>query len=501
MNAAAAYDRLAEHSRLTTRITAALNLLSWDQQVMLPPAAHAGRAEQIAALTTIVHRRLTDPAIGDWLAACEAGQRTADPLTPEEANIQAWRRDFDLAVKVPEDLVVALAREASAGQRAWELARQDDDFAAFAPHLATLLALSLEKAAALGYATEPYDALLDAFEPGETASSVAAVLAELRAATVPLVAAAREAAPPPDLPAGPFPVAAQQALAKQVMAALGLPEAASRLDVSAHPFSSLIGPDDARITTRFDQDDWTKALFGVIHETGHALYSLGHANPTHYGTPMGEYVSLGIHESQSRLWENLVGRGLPFWTFFLPEAARHLPALAGVSPTDVFRAVGAIRPGHIRVDADETTYNLHVILRFELELALTRGDLAVADLPEAWNAKSRELLGLSPPTNALGVLQDVHWASGAFGYFPTYALGNVYAACLFTAAGRALPDRDADMAAGRFGGLLAWLRDNVHLKGRLLTPRELVRQATGAPPTAAPCIAHLQAKAAAIYGL
>jgi len=499
MTAREAYDRLVAHSQLTTHLSGGLSLLDWDQQVMCPAAAHAGRAEQIAALTAIVHRRLTDPAIGDWLAACEASSLTTDPMTPETANIRAWRRDYDQAVKVPEDLAVALAREASAGQHAWELARERDDFAAFAPHLSRLLALCLEKASALGYAAEPYDALLDMFEPGETTASVTPLLEAVRAATVPLVAAASQAGLPPSLPPGPYPEDAQRDLAQRTMDVLGLPRQASRLDVSAHPFSTLIGPNDTRITTRFDTADFTVALFGVVHETGHALYSLGHAG-AHYGTPMGEYVSLGVHESQSRLWENMVGRSLPFWEFFLPEAAARFPALAGRTPTDVFRAVSATVPGLVRVDADETTYNLHIILRFELELALTRGELAVADLPEAWNAKSRELLGLTPPTNALGVLQDVHWATGAFGYFPTYALGNIYAASLYAAARRALPDLDRDMAAGNFGGLLGWLRANVHAKGRLLAPRELVAAATGETPTAGPLIAHLQDKAAAVYG-
>jgi carboxypeptidase Taq len=495
-----AYGRLVAHSRATTELAAGLSLLSWDQQVMLPPDAHPGRAAQIGALTAIVHRRSQDPAIGDWLAACEGTALTREPHSPEAANIRAWRRDYDMAVKIPEGLAVALAREASAGQRAWELARADDDFAAFAPNLSTLLDLSREKAAALGYQTEAYDALLDVFEPGETAASVALILEELRAAIVPLVAAAKDKPAPTPLPAGPYPRKDQEALARQVMQLMGLPESASRLDVSAHPFSTLIGPDDARITVRYDETDFTKAFFGVAHETGHALYSLGHTK-AHYGTPMGEFVSLGIHESQSRLWENLVARSFPFWEYCLPLAAARFPVLAGLAPTDVFRAVGAIRPGLVRVDADETSYNLHIILRFELERALVRGDLAVADLPGAWNERSAVLLGLTPPTNALGVLQDVHWATGAFGYFPTYALGNVHAACLFAAARRDLPDLDAALAAGHCGNLAEWLGNRVHAKGRMLAPRELVAAATGQPVSAAPLVAHLRAKAAALYGV
>lgn len=501
MNADEAYANLAAHGRTSAHLASSLSLLSWDQQVMLPPEAHPGRAGQIGAMTAILHRRATDPRIGEWLAACEGSALTADPRSPEAANIREWRRDFDLAVKIPETLAVAMAQAASAGQRAWELARKDDDFAAFAPHLTTLLDLARQKAAALGYAGEPYDALLDGFEPGETVATIAPILAELRDETKRLLDAVRGATPPPPLPAGTYPVADQQVFLRQVTALIGLPPAASRLDVSAHPFSTLIGPNDARITVRYDDADFTKALFGAVHETGHALYSLGHASDDRYGTPLGEFASLGVHESQSRLWENQVARSLPFWEHVLPLAAKHFPALAGLAPSDLFRAVGAVTPGLIRVDADETTYNPHIVLRFELELALLRGDLAVADLPGAWNEKSQAILGLTPPNDAAGCLQDVHWSMGAFGYFPTYSLGNIYAACLFEAAGRAIPDLAGRMAAGDFAPLRQWLGQNIHAKGRLMRPRDLVAAATGQAPTAGPLLRHLKAKAAAIYGV
>lgn len=500
MTAREAYDQLVAHSVLTAQLTAGMALLDWDQQVMLPPAAYPGRAEQLGALTAVIHRRCQDPAIGDWLAVCEGSALTRDPLSVEAVNLRGWRRDYDQAVKIPESLAVALARAASAGQRAWEMARADNDFAAFAPHLDTLLSLTLEKAAALGYAAEPYDALLDLFEPGATTAAVAGLLTELRDATVPLLEAVRECPRPRPLPPGPYPIRDQEALAKRVMRLFGLPESASRLDVSVHPFSTMIGPFDTRITIRYDEADFTNALLSAAHETGHSLYSLGHT-ARHYGTPMGEEVSLGVHESQSRLWENMVGRSLPFWECLLPEATARFPALAACSPTDMFRALGAVTPGCIRVDADETTYNLHIILRFELELALTRGELAVADLPAAWNERCRRLLGLTPPNDAMGVLQDVHWATGEFGYFPTYSLGNIYAACLFAAARRDLPELDADMAAGRFEPLRRWLDRAIYSKGRQRPPSELVAAATGEVPSAAPLIAHLQAKAAAVYGI
>jgi len=502
MTAREAYDRLVAHGRASADIGAALSLLSWDQQVMLPAAAHAGRAAQIGELTAILHRRATDPTIGDWLAACEESELTTVPASPEAANIREWRRDYDLAVKIPQDLAVALARAASTGQRAWELARKDNDFQAFAPQLKELLELSKRKAEALGYAGEPYDALLDGFEPGETTATITPILVELRDAIRAIMDAVAGAPAPAPLPGGPYPLADQEAFLAEVTRRIGLPPEASRLDVSAHPFSTQIGPGDVRITVRYDADDCTKALFGAVHETGHSLYSLGHdSGDARHGTPMGEYVSLGVHESQSRLWENQVARSLPFWEHFLPLAGRHFPQLTGVAPEAVFKAVGAIAPGLIRVDADETTYNLHIVLRFELELALVRGDLAVADLPGAWNAKSEEILGIVPPDDASGCLQDVHWATGAFGYFPTYSLGNLYAACLFEAAGKAIPDLPQRMAAGDFGALLAWLRTNIHEKGRLLRPRDLITAATGQAPTAGPLIRHLRAKAAAIYGV
>ena len=501
MNARDAYDKLLAHSRASADIAATLSLLSWDQQVMIPPAGHAGRADQIGALTAILHRRASDPALGEWLRACEDAPLTSDAASPEAANIRELRRDFDQAVKIPESLAVALAQAASTGQRAWELARKDNDFAAFAPHLATLLDLSRQKAQALGYADEAYDALLDLFEPGESVATIAPILAELRDAATEILAAVADAPEPSPLPAGPYPATKQAALLGQVTARLGLSPDASRLDVSTHPFSSLIGPGDARITTRFDETDFTKAFFGAVHETGHALYSLGHVGNGHYGSPMGEPASFAVHESQSRLWENQVARSLPFWEHMLPLAAKHFPQLAGLSPEAVFRTVGAILPGLIRVDADETTYNPHIVLRFELELALIRGDLAVADLPGAWNEKSQAILGLTPPTDALGCLQDVHWSTGAFGYFPTYSLGNIYAACLFEAAGQAIPDLPTRMAAGDFAPLLTWLGQAIHQKGRLLPPRALITEATGQAPTAGPLVRHLRAKASAIYGI
>jgi carboxypeptidase Taq len=489
------------HSRASADIASALSLLSWDQQVMIPPAGHAGRAGQIGALTAILHRRSCDPAMGDWLAACENSELVGDAASPEAANIRELRRDYDQAVRIPESLAVALAQAASTGQRAWEMARKENDFQAFAPHLSTLLDLSRQKAEALGYAGEAYDALLDLFEPGETVAAIAPILAELRDAATDILGRVAEAPKPAPLPAGPYATQAQERLLRRVTQLLGLPDTASRLDVSTHPFSTLIGPGDARITTRFDAGDFTKAFFGAVHETGHALYSLGHTGSAHYGAPMGEAASFAVHESQSRLWENQVARSLPFWKHVLPLAAEEFPQLAGLSPQDIFKAVGAIEPGLIRVDADETTYNPHIMLRFELELALVRGDLAVADLPGAWNEKSQTILGLTPPTDALGCLQDVHWSTGAFGYFPTYSLGNIYAACLFEAAGKAIPDLPARMAAGDFAPLLTWLGQAIHAKGRLLRPQALVAAATGETPTAGPLVRHLRAKASAIYGV
>ena len=299
---------------------------------------------------------------------------------------------------------------------------------------------------------------------------------------------------------GDFPVDAQTEFALNAAKAIGYDLKAGRIDVSAHPFSTTIGPLDSRITTRFNRNHFSEAFFGTIHETGHALYEQG--LPTeHWGTPMGQAVSLGVHESQSRLWENIVARSRPFWKYFLPKARERFQSLVGISLEYFYLAVNEVKPGYIRVDADEVTYNLHVLLRFELELALFRNQLEAKDLPEAWNAKMRELLGITPPDFACGVLQDVHWSAGLFGYFPTYTLGNIMAAQFHAAALRDIGEQDESFAKGKFAPLLDWLRTNVHAHGRRYRPRDLVKAATGEDLNPEYLINYLETKAAEVYAL
>ena len=496
-----AYAWLKTRSVELAHINAALALLHWDQRTFIPPQGHAGRGEQIAALARIAHERQTDPRVGEMLAAVEGSDFIADERGPEAVNVREWRRAFDKSVRIPERLAVALARAASAGQSAWEQARPANDWDAFKSHLAELLKLSKEKAEAVGYMDEAYDALLDDFEPGETASEIEPVLHNLRDATVTLLDRLKGGTPPPDNVLNrDFPVEDQERLGKAVAARLGYDFGAGRLDTTAHPFSTRIGPGDARITTRYDATHFADSFFGVIHETGHALYSQGQP-VEHYGTPRGSSVSLGIHESQSRLWENFVGRSHGFWRYFYPSVQLLFPVLSDVSEADFHRAVNRVEPGLIRVQADEVTYNLHVLLRFELELALFRDQLTVDALPGAWNDAMRDMLGVVPPDHAQGVMQDVHWSAGYFGYFPTYSLGNLYAAQFFATAQGELGNLEAMFSAGEFAPLLAWLNNNIHSQGMRYEAPELVRQVTGHSLDAAYLVNYLNRKFTAVYGL
>ncbi len=497
-----AYAWLAAHSRETANYESMAALLHWDQRTMIPVNGHEHRTELLAQLAGLIHERVVDSRRDEALALAESALGEYAPDAVEAANLREWRRDHDRAVKIPHELAVALAKAAAEAETAWERARPINDWHSFLPHLQRMLDLKREEAEAVGYAEEPYDALLDAFEPGETAARLEPIFATLRAANTTLLGRIKGARRRPDssLLRGEFPIDAQRDFALNVAKAMGYDLKSGRMDISAHPFSTTIGPRDSRITTRYNPHHFSEAFFSTIHETGHALYEQG-LLAEHWGTPMGQAVSLGVHESQSRLWENFVARSHPFWKHFLPKARRRFPALVGVSLEYFYLAVNEVRPGLIRVDADEVTYNLHVLLRFELELALFRGELEPQDLPEAWNATMQELLGLTPPDYSNGVMQDVHWSAGLFGYFPTYTLGNIMAAQLFAAAERDLGEQEELFAKGDFRPLLQWLRERVHAQGRRFRPRELMREATGEDLDPGSLINYLEAKAARVYGL
>ncbi|WP_461208371.1 carboxypeptidase M32 [Desulfocurvus sp. DL9XJH121] len=497
-----AYDWLRAHSVETGILESMGALLHWDQSTMMPRGGHAHRSDQLACLAALVHARRTDPRVGEALADCGAQFRDADPRGVEAGNLRHWRRAHDRAVRIPPDLAVALARAASDGEQAWKRARAEDDWDAFLPHLETILSLRREEAEAVGYAGEPYDALLDEYEPGATAAALEPLFRDLRPRLAALLERIQDAprAAAPSILNGHFPREAQRRFCRMVIETLGYDTDAGRLDSTAHPFSTRIGPGDVRITTRYHEEELAPGLFGAIHEAGHALYSQG-LPAEHFGTPAGHSVSLGMHESQSRLWENLVARSRGFWEHFHPLAREWFKDLRTVDLDAMHLAVNDVRPGLVRTEADEVTYNLHIMVRFELELALMRGALEARDLPEAFDRAMEKYLGLVPPTRADGVMQDVHWAAGLLGYFPTYTLGNVYAAQLYEAAQGDLGPLEPLFARGEFAPLLAWLRERVHAWGKRLDPAGLILQATGREPDADALVRGLTRKYEALYRL
>ena len=501
------YESLLRELREIGTLSSVSSLLSWDEQTHLPRRGAAHRANQAAMLASMAHARLTSPRVGDLLSAAEGALTSAERAGDGDAaaNLRETRRLYERARKLPPDLVEELSRTEVLAQQAWTGARERSDFGAFEPWLAKTIALKRRQADCLGYAAtgDPYDALLDEYEPGETAAGIRRVFESLRGPLVELIDAIAQSSrrAPVDLLARHYPAAAQEQFARETAKAVGFDFEAGRLDVSVHPFCSDLGPGDVRITTRYREDDFGDAFFGVLHETGHALYEQG-LPAGHFGTPLGAAVSLGIHESQSRLWENFVGRSRAFWKWCLPRAKRAFPAALGnVRDDEWYFAVNDVRPSFIRTEADEATYNLHVLLRFELERAMLAGELAARDVPPAWNEKMRQYLGITPPDDARGCLQDIHWSGGSVGYFPTYTLGNLYAAQFFEKARAALGDLDAMLAAGEFAPLLGWLRGTVHRHGKRYTARRLVKQVTGSDLRAEPLLRHLRAKAAELYGV
>lgn len=500
--AAALLERWADIAALD----AASAVLGWDQETYLPPKGQPGRGRVLAALAGLHHEKLTDPALAD---AIEAAGAEATPGSDLEAQVREARRAVVRATAVPADLARRLAELQSRALASWQRARADDDLAAFAPDLAELVVLVREQADALvaaGIAERPYDALLDAYEPGATEASLVPVLASLRDELAPIVrAAAASGATVDESPCrGSFPEASQRAFVTDIAATMGYDFDAGRLDESAHPFTTSFNPADVRITWRWQEDDIRPGLFGVMHEAGHGLYEQG--LPAEWeGTPIGAAVSLGVHESQSRLWENLVGRSRPFWEWALPRYAAAFPDKAGVTADEVWRALHTVTPSLIRVEADEATYNLHIVARFEIERALFAGDLGVDDLRGAWDDAYGTLLGVRPTGVADGVLQDIHWSMGAFGYFPTYTLGNLLAAQLFDAARADLaaaggPDLDDRLADGDLAPLLAWLREHVHRRASRVPAAPLIEEATGRPLSAEPFLSSLRATVTEVYG-
>ncbi len=484
-----AYDDLCTLARERALLSTTAAVLGWDQETCLPPAAVPYRAAQLAHLSGQIHQLATS---APWLKALEGAE--ADPPTDPTAaaNIREFRHHFDRATCLPRELVEEASTASSLGKAAWGEARERSDFSIFAPHLETLLDLARRQADLWGYAEEPYDALLENYERGARTSDVVRTFDSCQEdlASIASEAVERSKSIPNDLLLGHYPLADQQTLNQEIAESIGFDFEAGRIDTVTHPFCTHLGPHDTRLTTRYDQTEFTSSLFGVLHEAGHGMYDQGLRESEH-GLPSGDAVSLGIHESQSRLWENHVGRSRPFWERWYPRATELFPHLAKVSLDDFLRTINRANYSCIRVESDEATYDLHILLRVDIERRMLRGELQVADVPKAWNESFEALFGFPVPDDAHGCLQDIHWSMGGLGYFPTYSLGNLNAAQLFNAARRETSIQSAFDNAD-FQPLLTWMQQNVHTPGSTLFPQDLMKQATGETTNPAHHLAHLR---------
>jgi carboxypeptidase Taq len=481
-------------------------LLAWDERTMMPRAGAEARAEPLATLARVRHEMFASDEVGRLIESLRPEAERLDPESDLASLVRVVGRDWQKARRVPSELRAEMARAASLGESAWREARRRSDFALLRPHLERNLELKLRFAACYegfeGF-EHVYDPLLDEYEPRMATAEMRALLDELARGLRPLIAAVveRQGAVDDSFLYGSFPVDAQRELVRELIGELPFGPESWRIDPTAHPFASAISPRDVRLTTRYDPGHLPSALFGALHEAGHGLYEAG-IDPALARSPLGRPRSLGLHESQSRLWENWVGRSRPYLRRIHPRLRATFPeALEGVEPEGLYRAANRIRPTLTRIESDEITYNLHILLRFELELDLVEGRLAVADLPEAWRELTRRDLGIEVPDDAHGVLQDVHWAAGSIGYFPTYSLGNVLAGQLWEAARRDLPELEELIGRGEFRPLDEWLRRNVHVHGRKLETREIVRRATGEEIDVGPYLRHVGAKARELYSL
>ncbi len=497
------YHRLIAEIKQISLLGSCASVLGWDKQTYMPKGGAGHRAEQLALLVGMIHERATAPQIGDYLAEIENSDLVSDPYSEAAVNVRELRRDYDRAIKLPRSLVEELARVATISQQVWREAREESDYALFQPHLKKILDLKYQQVRALGNGETPYDTLLDDYEPGETSENLTRVFSGLRDELVELVGAIAESGKKPDenILTRTYPIDQQEAFGKIAAAQIGFNFDNGRLDITTHPFCSGIGPGDTRLTTRYNTHHFSESFFSIMHEAGHGIYDQG-LNDEYYGTPMGSSISLGIHESQSRMWENFVGRSEAFWAHFFPKVQAAFPdALSDVSERDFYGAINTVAPSFIRVEADEATYNLHIMLRFELEQALINGGLKAEDVPGVWNETFEKYLGITPPDDTQGCLQDIHWSGGGIGYFPTYALGNLYAAQFFEQARQEVGDLDAQFAEGVFDPLKNWLTEKIYSQGQRYRANELIEVVTGKPLSHEPLMRHLRAKYEPLYGI
>lgn len=503
MDPQTAYDELIRRARAEALLQSCEAILGWDELTYMPPGAVQGRADQLAYLAGLQHDQATDPRIGELLAFADQLPETKHAESAQAVNLREMRRTYERTVKLPRALVEEHARVAPLSQQQWAISRQEADFASFRPWLEKMVHLKRQEADCLGYDEHPYDALLEDYEPGARCRDLQPLFTALWSELTPLLQSIRQAKKRSKVAIlrRHFPVEQQRAFAQELAAAVGFDFERGRLDVAVHPFSSHLGLGDCRIAIRYSVNFFSDGFFALLHEVGHGLYEQG-LDPAHHGTPMGAACSLGLHESQARLWENFVGRGLPFWKYWYPRAKQMFPeALSRVSLGDFFSSINHVQPSLNRVQADEVTYDLHILIRFELEKALIAGDLPVADVPAAWNEAYRRYLSMTVPDDAAGCLQDGHWSEGLFGYFPTYTLGNVFAAQLFAQARTDLSSLETSFAQGDFAPLLDWLRVKAYRHGSRWRSNELIRHVTGAPPSPLPLVERLRQKYGEIYHL
>jgi len=489
------YDKLVEFNKETSYLDQAASILHWDQETYMPPGAVEDRAAQLSTLSAMIHQRNTSSTFGDLLSGLKNDKTLSET---QSAVVREYSRKYERMTSLPEELVREITKTQSLAQQAWAKARKENDYPAFRPFLDKMIELKQKEAECVGYDDKPYDALLDEYEPYMTCREVTEVFSRLRDRLVPIVEKIAAAAEIDDsiLTRG-YPLDRQEQFSKAIVTDLGYDWDHGRLDITAHPFTTG-GNRDVRITTRYSEEDLRPALFASIHEAGHALYEQGYLEE-HYHTPMAEPISLGIHESQSRMWENLIGRGLPFWQHYLPKLKETFPNMTDVGLVQFHRAINKVKPSFIRVEADEVTYNLHILLRYEIETEIFDGKITAEEMPSVWNERFEKYLGITPPDDANGCLQDIHWSMGLFGYFPTYALGNLYSAQFLNAARKTIPDLGSEVSRGEFKTLLGWLRHNIHQHGKFYPAQELAEKVTRERLNEDHFISYLKEKYSQIY--
>lgn len=496
-----AYNALIERAREEALLSSCAELLEWDEVTYLPASGADYRGQQMAYIAGLAHEKGTDPRVGEWLAIAENSDLAADPDSPTAAVLREMRRLHERWALLPRSLVEEEARITASAQQEWAAALQDSDFSRFRPWLEKVVDLKQREAECLTGNGPHYDALLEDYEPGAKTAQLAQLFATLQPRLVSLleIIAGSKVRPQVALLHREYPIERQKVFSETVAGAIGFDFERGRLDATVHPFFSTLGPHDCRITTRYNRHNFSDAFFATLHEVGHGLYEQG-LDAEHFGTPLGEAASIGMHEGQARLWENLIGRRRAFWEHFYPQARQVFhESLHNASLDSFYRAINHVHAGCNRVQADEVTYHLHILLRFDLEQALLSGDLKVVDLPEAWNAAARRYLGVAPVNDAAGCLQDSHWSSGQFGYFPIYTLGAVYAAQLLAKAEAELGDLDPAMSKGDFTALLDWLRRNLYRHGQRYPASKLIEHITGTPASPEPLLAGLERKYRALY--